>query len=167
MHSVTLVDWLVIVAYLGVVTLIGLYAARKVKSSASFFISDRKFGKLMMIFLGFGSGSHADQAVSVAAKSYRVGVSGIWYQWLWLFVTPFYWLMPTMVRRMRVVTVADYFENRFDRSVSILYALLGILQLAVCIGLMLRGSAVMITAVSGGEISPDLAIWALTVLFVV
>lgn len=166
MQSVTTIDWLIIVAYLGGVTLIGLHSARKVKSSASFFISNRKFGKLLMIFLGFGSGSHADQAVSVAAKTYRVGVSGIWYQWLWLFVTPFYWMMPILVRRMRVVTIADYFENRFDRSVGFLYAILGILQLAVSIGLMLRGSAVMITAVSGGEIDPNLAIWAMTALFV-
>ena len=166
MYSITLADWLVIIAYLGCVTLIGLYAARKVKSSSDFFISDRKFGKLFMIFLGFGAGSHADQAVSVSAKTYRAGASGIWYQWLWLFVTPFYWLMPTLIRRMRIVTISDYFEIRYDRSVSVLYAVVGILQLAISIGLMLRGSAVMITAVSGGEIDPNLAILAMTVLFV-
>ncbi len=167
MHAVTWADWLTIIAYLGIVTWIGLHAARKVKTSSDFFISDRKFGKLFMIFLGFGSGSHADQAVSVAAKTYRVGASGIWYQWLWLFVTPFYWVMPTFIRRMRIVTMADYFEIRYDRGVSVLYAMVGILQLAVSIGLMLRGSAVMISAISGGQIDPGLAIAGMTVLFVV
>ena len=82
MHAITPADWLAIVVYLGIVTCIGFYAARKVKTASDFFISDRKFGKLFMVFLGFGSGSHADQAVSVAAKTYRVGASGIWYQWL-------------------------------------------------------------------------------------
>ena len=167
MNHITGWDWLVIAAYLAAVTAIGLHAARKVKSSASFFISDRQFGKLFMIFLGFGAGSHADQAVSVAAKSYRAGASGIWYQWLWLFVTPFYWLTPLVVRRMRIITMADYYQNRFDRSVSVLNAAVGIFQLAVGMGVMLRGSAVMVTACSGGEISPGAAIVLMTVLFVV
>ena len=90
MKHVTLIDWLVIVAYLLSVTVIGMYAASRVKSSASFFITERKFGKWMMAFLGFGSGTHVDHAVSVAAKTFSVGVSGIWYQWLWLFAQPFY-----------------------------------------------------------------------------
>lgn len=57
-----------------------LGAAKKVRSATSFFIGDRKFGKVMMMFFTFGAGTHSDQAVSVAAKTYRVGVSGIWYQ---------------------------------------------------------------------------------------
>ena len=165
MRSITLTDWLVILVYLFSVTVIGMVAASRVKNSAAFFISQRKFGKLMMTFLGFGAGSHVDQAVSVAAMTYHSGVSGIWYQWLWLFVTPFYWVVAPLVRRMRVVTVSDYFEHRYDHSVSSLYAVLGILQMMVAIGLMLRGSAAMITAVSGGEIDAGLAIGVMTVLF--
>ena len=54
---------------------------------------------LMMAFFMFGSGTHSDQAVSVAAKTYRAGASGIWYQWLWLFVTPFFWLVTNQMAR--------------------------------------------------------------------
>ena len=89
MLGVSWIDWLVIAGYLVGITLIGVWAFRRVHSAASFFISDRKFGKIMMMFFTFGAGTHTDQAVAVAAKTYRVGVSGIWYQWLWLFCTPF------------------------------------------------------------------------------
>jgi Na+/proline symporter len=85
MLGISIIDWLVLILYLLVITVIGLYAVSRVKSTASFFISDRKFGKLMMMFFSFGTGTHSDQAVSVAAKTYKSGVSGIWYQWLWLF----------------------------------------------------------------------------------
>ena len=166
MNGLALVDWLVIAAYLVGVTAIGFCGARRVKSAASFFITDRKFGSLFMTFLGLGSGTHADQAVSVAAKTFRVGVSGIWYQWIYLFLTPFYWLTTAVIRRMRAVTVSDFFQQRYSPSVSLLYAIFGVLQLVVSIALLLRGTGVMVEAVSGGQITATAAIVVMTVLFV-
>ena len=162
-----IVDLLVVVGYLVGITVIGTWSIRKVKSSTSFFISDRKSGKLMMMFFNFGTGTHSDQAVSVAAKTFRAGASGIWYQWLWLFCTPLYWLIAPMFRRMRAVTTSDYFEARFDKSVAVLYAVVAVLQMTVNIGVMLKGSSAMITAVSGGTINATWAIFAMTVMFVI
>ncbi len=167
MLGLKLIDWAVIIVYLVGITFIGLWAVKKVRSAASFFIGDRKFGKVMMAFFMFGSGTHSDQAVSVAAKTYSVGASGIWYQWLWLFVTPFFWLIAPFFRRMRAVTTGDYFEVRYGRSVSGLYAAMGILPLLVAIGVMLKGCGAMVEAVSGGAISANLAIIAMTVMFVI
>ncbi len=165
--NLRLIDWLVVVAYLVVITFIGTWAARKVKSSTSFFISDRKFGKLMMMFFNFGTGTHSDQAVSVAAKTYRVGASGIWYQLLWAFSTPFYWIIAPMFRRMRAVTTSDFFEARFDKSVGVLYAFVAILNLTVNIGVMLKGSTAMIEAVTGGAVNPVYATLAMTAMFLI
>ncbi len=100
------------------------------------------------------------------SKTYVSGASGIWYQWLWLFATPFYWLLAPLFRRMRAVTTADYLFKRYDQSVAVLFALVGMAQLSVNIGVSLRASSVLITAVTGGAISTALAIFALTGLFV-
>ncbi|MEE8450964.1 MAG: sodium:solute symporter family protein [Thermoguttaceae bacterium] len=162
-----LIDCLVIAAYLIGITAIGTWAARKVKSSTSFFISDRKFGKLMMMFFNFGTGTHSDQAVGVAAKTFRSGASGIWYQLLWLFSTPLYWIIAPMFRRMRAVTTSDFFEARYDTSVGVLYAFVAILNLTVNIGVMLKGSGAMIEAVSGGAIPQSVAIGVMTVMFLI
>ena len=167
MLGIEAIDWAVIIFYLVGITFIGLWAVKKVRSTASFFIGDRKFGKVMMAFFMFGSGTHSDQAVSVASKTYSSGASGIWYQWLWLFVTPFFWLIAPFFRRMRALTTGDYFEVRYGRSVSGLYAVMGILPLLVAIGVMLKGSGAMVEAVSGGAISSKLAIIAMTVMFVI
>ena len=167
MLGVSWIDWLVIALYLVLIAVIGVSAVRRVRNAATFFIGDRKFGKLMMMFFTFGTGTHSDQAVSVAAKTYRAGASGIWYQWLWLFVTPFFWWLAPIFRRMRAVTTGDYFFARYDRGVAGLYAVVGMLQLMVNIGVMLKGSTAMITAVSGGHINPNVAICAMTAIFII
>ncbi len=166
MLGINWIDWLVIFVYLAGITAIGTWAYRRVKSSASFFISDRRFGKLFIVLFAFGSGTHSDQAVSVASKTYTSGASGIWYQWLWLFVTPFYWLIAPLFRRMRAVTTSDYFEARYDRSVSVLFAVVGMLNMMVNIGVMLKGAAALVTALSGGAIEEMHAIWAMAAIFV-
>ncbi len=161
-----LADWLVIIVYLGSLVLIGVWAARKIKTASSFFISERNFGKTMMTFFTFGTGTNTDQAVTVVSKTHMSGASGIWYQWLWLFATPFYWLLAPLFRRMRAVTTADYLFKRYGQSVAVLFALVGMAQLSVNIGVTLKASSALITSVTGGAISSTFAIFALTGLFV-
>ncbi len=119
-----------------------------------------------MVFFAFGAGTHSDQAVSVASKTYTNGLSGIWYQWLWLFATPFYWLIAPIFRRMRALTTGDYFELRYAKSVASLFAIVGIFQLVVTMATMLKGSGAMIVAVTGESINEVWAVAIMTVLFV-
>tara|TARA_B100000949_G_scaffold16824_1_gene12925 strand:- start:310 stop:2004 length:1695 start_codon:yes stop_codon:yes gene_type:complete len=162
-----LIDWVIVAAYLIGVTLLGTSSARRVKTSSNFFISDRQSGKLLMTFFSFGTGTNTDQAIGVASKTYTVGASGIWYQWLWLFSTPFYWLLAPLFRRMRAVTTSDYLLIRYGRSVAVLFAVVGMFQLSVNIGVVLKATAALIAPVSGGAISPEMAIIGMTILFVI
>jgi Na+/proline symporter len=167
MWGVAGIDWLVIIAYLAVVLALGLGTFRRVKSASGFFIGDRRYGKLTMILNSFGAGTHSDQAVTVSSKTFSVGISGIWYEWLWLFATPFFWVLAPIFRRMRAVTTGDYFQARYGRSVSVLYALVGALQLMMGIGIMLKSSGAMVTAVSGGQIDFRPAVLGMTAVFVI
>jgi len=159
-------DYGILGLYLIGITFIGIWAARKIKTSGDFFMP-RKFGKIFMIMFSFGSGTHSDQAVSVASKSFTNGISGIWYQWLWLPVTPFYWLIAPIFRRFRAITTADVFDKRFNPSVSMLYAVVGMLSLMVVIGMMLKGSGEVISAATGEIISANKVIALMTIMFVI
>ena len=159
-------DIFVLVLYLLGMAAIGFWSARKIKQSHDFFMP-RRFGKLMMVMFGFGAGTHSDQAVGVASKSFTSGLSGIWYQWLWLPVTPFYWLIAPVMRRFRAITTGDVFEARYNKSVAVLYALIGMLNLSVNIGVMLKGSGAVISASTQGQLSGNAAIAVMTVVFVV
>ena len=103
----------------------------------------------------------------MASSTAQRGLSGIWYQWLWLIPTPFYWLIAPIMRRFRAVTTADVLTLRFDPSVAVLFAVVGILSMSVKIGVMLKGAVALITAGTGDAIDPNLAIGVMTVLFVV
>lgn len=157
-------DICVLVLYLVIVTAIGLRAAQRIKTSADFFMP-RRFGKVMMMLFAFGSGTHSDQAVGVASKSFTNGLSGIWYQWLYLPITPFYWLIALVLRRFRAITTADIFEARFSRSVATLFVVVGIMTLVVSLALMLRGSSEVISASIGGLVPPRYAMAIMIVLF--
>ena len=156
-------DIVCLVLYLVVITGVGVWAARLVRNTGDFFMP-RRFGKIMMLTHAFGTGTHSDQAVSVAAKTFSNGLSGIWYQWLWLFVTPFYWVIAPVMRRFRAITTGDVFEARYDRSVAGLFAVVGMLHLSFNIGVMLKGSGAVIEGSTG--IPAPLAITVMTVLFV-
>ena len=156
---------IVLLVYLVGTTILGSWAVRKVKDMGDF-IMPRRFGKWMLTMHAFGSGTHSDQAVSVASKSFTNGLSGIWYQWLYLFGTPVYWLIAPMMRRFRALTTADVFELRYGRGVAMLYAVISIAFMATSIGLMLKGSGAVIAGASGGVLSADLAIILMTLLFV-
>src|SRR5437868_5849321 len=103
-QTLSKLDWAVIVFYLFGITGLGLYVSRKVKTSKEFFVGNRAFGKAVMVAQALGTGTHSDQAVGVAGAAYTSGLSGIWYQWMWLFTTPFYWLLAPLFRRLRVLT---------------------------------------------------------------
>ena len=166
MSGLAAADWFALGVYLVGVTLLGIWASRQVKNMADF-VMPRRFGKLMMLMHGFGTSTHSDQAVTVASKCYTSGLSGIWYQWMWLFATPFFWLIAPMMRRFRALTTADVFAARYAPSVAVLFCAFGLAKFVVTIGNMLKGSGAVIEACTGSSISAESAIVAMTVLFVV
>lgn len=158
-------DWLTLLTYLAGITVLGMWMAKTIHNTTDFFIGGRRYGKLLQTFFTFGAGTHSDQAVGVAAKTFTTGMSGIWYQWMWLFVTPFYWILGAIHRRCRCLTLGDFFEARYGRSVALLCVVLSIANIMVNIGMMLKGSGAIIEAVTG-KVSADLAIALITILFV-
>jgi Na+/proline symporter len=166
MSGLHTIDLVVLVLYLIGITVLGAWMGRKVHSTSDFFMP-RKFGKVTMILHAFGTGTASDQAVTVASATVKNGMSGIWYQWMFLFVTPFYWIIAPIMRRFRAITTADVYALRYDRSVAGLFAVVGIAGMAVKIGLMLKGAGALIESGTGGLVQADWAIPVITVLFVV
>ena len=167
LFGISIWDWLTLGVYLVGITTLGVWTARRVKDTADFFLGGRRFGKTFMVFFSFGAGTNGNQAVGVAAKTYSNGLSGIWYQFLWLFATPFYWIIAPVFRRMRAVTTGDFFQYRYGGYTDALYGIVGPLQLIVNVGVMLVGSGAVIEAISGGAINRYAAILVMTVLFVI
>ena len=148
-------DVAVLIGYLAGIAALGIYVSRRVRNTAGFFLGERKFGKALMVAQALGAGTHSDQAVGVAGAAYSIGLAGIWYQWMWIFTTPFYWLLAPIFRRLRMVTMADFFEHRYGRLYGTAYACFSIYLLALWQGIAIKGTTVTASAITG---YPELAI---------
>ncbi len=136
-----LIDLVVIAGYFAAVMAIGFWASRTVKSEDDFFLGGRKFSAPLLTMHWLCTGTHSEMAVQVAGATARVGLGGIWYQWMWLFSTPFYWLIAPITRRLRVTTTGDFFRIRYGKSLEMLYAAVALFYFALSIALLLRGAA--------------------------
>ena len=138
-------DLIVIAAYMFLVAGIGFWTMRTIRGTEDFFLGGRRFGKLFSIFLQFGAGTSSDMPVSVSRESFRNGMSGIWAVLLWLFITPFYWIIGPWYRRLRLVTIGDYFTERFDtKAMGAAYAAFSVFYFMyyIAIGLTAVGKTI-------------------------
>ncbi len=123
----TYVDWLVLVGYFLMMAGIGIWAMRKIKEQEDFFMGGRSFGKLLQAFAAFGAGTGANDPVALGKTTFTSGLSGIWSVLLWLFITPFYWIFGVWYRRMRHLTLGDWFVERYEsKGLGAAYALFAI-----------------------------------------
>jgi Na+/proline symporter len=127
-------DIAIVVIYLMVVIYIGKRASASSKSEEGFFLAGRNLGKFYQFFLNFGNATEPQGAVSTASLVYNKGVSGTWTNFQTIFLNPFYWFVYVWFRRVRVITVADLFEERFNsRALAVYYS---IFQMGVAVILL-------------------------------
>lgn len=133
--SLHLVDIAVVVAYLAAVIFIGKRAAGGTGSEEGFFLAGRKLGKVYQFFLTFGNATEPQGAVGTASLVFQRGVTGVWFTFQTVFMNPWFWFMNTWFRRVRLVTVAELFEDRFgSRGLARLYALFQVAVACVFLG---------------------------------
>ncbi len=152
-------DWVVLLGYFVLIFCIGLWSLRRVHDTSDFFMGGRRFGKIFMMFFAFGAGTSSEHAVPVVAGSYRVGLAGIWWQFLWLWATPFYWIIAPVMRRMRALTTADFFQARYSSSTALLYSIYGIIMSIAFIAGGLFSSGKMVDELTGGELGRVAQVW--------
>jgi SSS family solute:Na+ symporter len=149
MLGLTGIDIAILGGYFSVIAAIGVASARFIRCREDFLMGGRKLGKLRTLLLTLGIGTHADNAVGVAAQSYRLGFAGIWYQWANLFTMPLYWMVTPILRRSRVQTTAEFFERRFGRETMLVYCVFALFVSVTSTAVMLFGSARLVEALTG------------------
>jgi SSS family solute:Na+ symporter len=139
MFGLTIADIVVILLYFVVVLIIGIRAMKNVRTQEDYFLGGRRFGKLVQIFSAFGQATSADSAVGTTTTTYQNGASGIWSALLFLWGTPIYWLTSPWYRRLRVLTLGDFFEERFgSKRMAAFYAIIASMFLMSFISIGLK-----------------------------
>ena len=120
------VDYVVLFGYFAGMAAIGVWAMKRVKGQEDYFMGGRRFGKLFQTFAAFGAGTGSADPVNTARGTFANGMSGMWGVRYWLFVTPIYWISAVWYRRMRCLTLGDWFVERYQsEKMGVAYALFG------------------------------------------
>ncbi|NNE00533.1 MAG: sodium:solute symporter family protein, partial [Pirellulaceae bacterium] len=123
----TWIDYTVLLIYFASMIAIGLWSMSRVKDQEDYFMGGRGFGKVLQTFAAFGAGTGAHEPVTVGRTGWTSGLSGVWSALMWLFVTPVYWITAVWYRRMRHLTLGDWFVERYQsRGLGAAYSVFAI-----------------------------------------
>ena len=164
--NIAALDWAVLVGYLIVITAIGLVVGWRVRNSGEYFLGERRFGPWLMVGQSFGVGTHAEMPVALAGAVYSFGASAIWFQWKNLFITPFYWIMAPVFRRIRRTTMAEFTDDRYGPWMGAIYIVFAVCFFVLETGSMLKGAGKVISQATGGGVGANEIVVAMTVMFI-
>ncbi len=124
MLGLSITDIVVLVLYFAIIIYIGIRASLRIKDKEDYFLGGRKFGKLVSTFASFGQATSADGPTGVSTTTFNNGASGIWSSLLMLFATPVFWITSPWLRRLRILTMGDFYEERYNsKKMAATYAL--------------------------------------------
>ena len=158
--------WVVLAVYFAGMLLLGWFSKRRASDREGYLLGDRRFGVSMMVMHAFGAGTNPTDTSGCISKSVSVGASGIWISWMWMFGTPFYWLIAPVMRRMRCLTMTDFFEERFGRGAAVLYTVIAGTGMMIFFGGVLLATTRTVLGMMGKAGDPNVELWFFGVLIV-
>lgn len=154
MFGLSPLDLIVIALYFIILVFIGFWSMRRVKNQEDYFLGGRKFGKLIQVFAAFGQATSADTGPSVATTTMNNGASGIWSALMMLFSTPSYWFTGVWYRRLRLLSMGDFFTERFNsRFLGGSYAVLASISLTFLLTVGFIGMSKTVLVMTPKEVS--------------
>jgi len=158
--------WIVLSLYFAGMLLMGWWSKRGIHNQEGYLLGNRQFGSLMMVMHAFGAGTHPGNVAGVMSQAVVSGASSIWVSWMWLFGTPFYWIIAPVVRRMRCLTMADFFRQRFGRAASVLYIIVAAAGMIVFLAGVLLATTRTVQGMMGKATTAESKFWFFGILFV-
>jgi len=158
--------WIVLVLYFAGMLLMGWWSKQGIHNQEGYLLGNRQFGWPMMVMHAFGAGTHPGNVAGVMSQGVVSGASGIWVSWMWLFGTPFYWIIAPIIRRMRCLTMADFFRERFGRSASVLYIIVASVGMIVFLAGVMLATTRTVQGVMGKATVQESDMWFFGILFV-
>ncbi len=154
MYGLALIDLVMIAVYFLAVLGMGYYSARRIKNQEDYFLGGRRFGKLIQTFAAFGQATSVENAVGMTVITARNGIAGILQTISGVFYMPLYWITSIWYRRLRTITLGDFFEERFNsKGIAAFYALVSAVFFMMIIGLGFLAMTKTITAITEKPVS--------------
>jgi SSS family solute:Na+ symporter len=154
----------VILAYLIILTLVGAWRTRAVKTQTDFMVAGRRLsarvlvGTLLATWIGSGS------ILAGAGLAYDRGLSALWFSlgvWIALVIVYF---VAHRARALAQFTVPDLLEMRYNKWARLLGTVVTIISYTAIVSYQFRAGGMVLEMVTGIEISTGIIITALFVI---
>jgi len=122
--GLSLLDIATIILYFILIIVIALRTARKMNNREDYFMGGRSFGKLIQTFAAFGQATSVEHVSTTTTMVNTNGASGIWAMLAGgLMNLPVFWMTSIWYRRLRLLTMGDFFEERYgSKRMAAFYA---------------------------------------------
>ena len=147
-----------VIAYLLVTIAIGLVAAKRVKSSADFAIAGRHLPLAMIVTTTFATWFGSETVLGIPAKFVNSGLNGVvedpFGAGSCLILVGLFF--AGKLYRMNLLTISDYYRERYGRSVEILCSVIIMVSYLGWVSAQVTALGLVFNLLSGGSISMPL-----------
>ena len=147
-----------VILYLLVTIAIGLWAARRVKTTADFAIAGRHLPLVMIITTTFATWFGAETVLGIPAKFVQGGLNGVvedpFGAGTCLILVGLFF--AAKLYKMTLLTISDYYRERYGRGVEVVCSLIIILSYLGWVSAQVTALGLVFNLLSDGAISPPL-----------
>lgn len=143
--------WLIvtfIILFFIVRMMVGLWASKRVSNAADYIVAGRKLPIYMVGASVMATWFAAETLLGASSTAYQFGFQGIIFDpfgaVICLFLTGF--LFTRIMRRARYLTIVDFFERRFGKSMTILASILQLMTFFVWTGAQFVAAGTIVNA---------------------
>ena len=159
--------WFVIIYWI-ISVAIGIYAAKFVHNSRDFAVAGRSLPMYIVTATVFATWFGSETVLGIPASFLKDGLSGVvadpFGSSMCLILVGVFFARP--LYRMNLLTVGDYYRQRYSRTVEVLTTLAIVISYLGWVGAQIKALGLVFNVVSGGDISQSagMIIGAATVL---
>ncbi len=144
-----------VIAYLLVTIAIGLYAAKRVNSSADYAIAGRKLPLVMIVTTTFATWFGSETVLGIPAKFVNSGLNGViedpFGAGTCLILVGIFF--AGRLYRMNLMTISDYYRERFGRTVEVVCSLIIMLSYLGWVSAQVTALGLVFNVLSDGAIT--------------
>ncbi len=164
--SFGIVNWIVVIAYFCFMIFLGYYFSRRENSPEDFFLGGRRVVWWAAGISTFGTGLSAITFMAIPAKSYSTDFLYFFSQVIaWIMIPVFVRYFIPFYRRLRVSTIYEYLEMRFNLASRLIAGVLFVVFQICRMGIVVFLPAITLATITGMELTHCIIVMGIICIF--
>ncbi len=158
-------DYIIVGIFLAAVFYMGSYFYRWIEKPDDFYVAGRKLTPFILAATLTATNISLYSFIGVSGVAYQHGICIVWHTWTGNMALVFsgLFIIP-ILRRLRIRTIPEFIELRYNRAVRMLVGFLWIFRLAFWLGVVLYTGVIVAQTITGIQ---SYTLWVLVISIIV